>query len=145
MSCSSIGDSTFSVSLFERLEADAPILHPSLELDWDAVLNSIKRNITHLLNTRQGEAQSAPQLGLIDFNDAALTARDMALTIRRAIRHCLLTYEPRISDVEINIVSDSSTLLGMRFQLLAMINIAALAQPVEIDLLLDSNKKYRVV
>lgn len=144
MVCPSGTDSSFGVSLFERLEAGA-YHESSREPDLGEVLASVKRNITHLLNTRLGESLSAPGLGLVDFNDAALDSRDLALTIRRAISHCLLTYEPRIRDVDVRGLPDSSTLLGMQFHILASVSLGDLHRQVQIDLLLDSNKKYRVV
>ncbi|EKO3881575.1 type VI secretion system baseplate subunit TssE, partial [Vibrio metschnikovii] len=75
-------ESAFGVSFFERLEADTnPMSLTQGPNAWD-VLQSIKRNVSNILNTRMGEAQSAPSLGLVDFNDATLETLDLSLRIK---------------------------------------------------------------
>ena len=137
--------SVWSVSFFERLDADAPVRFISKGPEPVEVLDSIKRNVTHLLNTRMGESLSAPELGLVDFNDATLGTHDLALQIRRAIKHCLERYEPRITNVDIRVSSDDTTLFNRKFHIIASVDIGALHKTVEIDLLLDNSKKYRVL
>lgn len=138
-------DSAYGVSFFQRLEADAPKRSVTQGPDTDEVLQSLKRNVTNLLNARMGESLSAPELGLIDFNDASLSSHDLALQIRRAIRRCIETYEPRIKSMEIHVLPDNGSPLNLRFQVTASINAGALHRNVQIELLLDSNRKYRVV
>lgn len=138
-------DSAYGVSFFQRLETDAPKRSVTQGPDADDVLQSLKRNISNLLNARMGEALSAPELGLIDFNDASLGSHDLALQIRRAIRRCLETYEPRIKHMEIHVLPDNGSPLNLRFQVTASVDVGALHKNVQIDLLLDSNRKYRVV
>ncbi|NCO47412.1 MAG: type VI secretion system baseplate subunit TssE, partial [Vibrio sp.] len=53
-------ESAFGVGFFERLEAGTkPMSLTQGPNAWD-VLQSIKRNVSNILNTRMGEAQSAP-------------------------------------------------------------------------------------
>ena len=63
-------DSAFGISFLERLEADAKPLNIIQAPNLSEVLNSVRNNISNILNTRVGDSQSSPQLGLIDFNDA---------------------------------------------------------------------------
>ena len=137
-------DRPYGVSLFERLETDAKPKSVLQGPDPDDVLRSIKRNITRLLNTRIGESLSAPGMGLTDFNDPALGSHDLAVQIQRAVKECIERYEPRIADVEIRILEDNSTLFNRKFHILASLDIGALHRQVEIDLLLDSNRQYKV-
>ena len=95
-------ESAYGVSFFERLEAGSSLRSVTKGPDPSDVLESIKRNVSNLLNTRLGEAQSAPSLGLIDFNDATLGSNDLAVQIKFAIRHCLEKYEPRLNCMEIS-------------------------------------------
>jgi type VI secretion system protein len=138
-------DSAYGVSFFERLEADAPTRSVTKGPDPVDVLDSIKRNISNLLNTRKGEAQSAPSLGLVDFNDATLGSHDLALQIKFAIRDCLERYEPRIEKMDIRVLPDHDCPLSLRFHITAGLNTGALHDKVQIDLLLDNSRKYRVV
>ncbi len=139
----SVEDSAYGVSLFERLETDAPKRSITYGPAPDDVIESIKRSISRLLNTRVGESLSAPELGLIDFNDASLGAHDLAVQIKRAIKQCLYRYEPRIKSLDIHYFNDEFAPLNLRFEIIADINTGALHQQVQIDLVLDSNKQFR--
>ncbi|MCC4800592.1 type VI secretion system baseplate subunit TssE [Enterovibrio norvegicus] len=138
-------DSAYGVSFFQRLEADAPKRSVTQGPDPADVFESLKHNVSNLLNARIGESLSAPELGLIDFNDASLSSHDLAVQIRRAIRHCLQTYEPRLKNMDIIVQPDNGSPLNLRFQIVASVNVGALHRKFQIDLLLDSNRKYRVV
>lgn len=47
--------------------------------------------------------------------------------------------------MEIQVLPDIRSPLNLRFQIVAAVNLGALHKNVQIDLLLDSNRKYRVV
>lgn len=137
-------ESTYGVSLFERLEADAPSRSVINGPEPDDVMKSVKRNIGDILNARAGESLSTPDLGLIDFNDATAGSHDLAVRIKQEIHHCLETYEPRITDLEIKVLPDPRCPLNLRFSLTATLNTEAFHRQVQIDLLLDSARKYNV-
>lgn len=137
-------ESAFGVGFFERLEAGTlPISLTQGPDAWD-VLQSIKRNVANILNTRMGEAQSAPLLGLVDFNDATLETLDLSLRIKLAIQSCLDAFEPRLQNIVIRSESDACSPLMLRFHITAEINSEALHDKVQFNLLLDQNRKYRV-
>ncbi|MBC3618530.1 MULTISPECIES: type VI secretion system baseplate subunit TssE [Vibrio] len=137
-------ESAFGVSFFERLEAGTnPMSLTQGPNAWD-VLQSIKRNVSNILNTRMGEAQSAPSLGLVDFNDATLETLDLSLRIKLSIQRCLSLYEPRLRNIVISTDVDTFHPLTLRFYITAEINSDALHDKVQFNLLLDQNRKYRV-
>lgn len=138
-------ESVFGVSLFERLDTDVKPISLSQGPNTLAVLRSIKRNISNILNTRLGESQSSPNLGLVDFNDASMTSLDLSVQFKRSIKFCLEHFEPRLSQVEVVVFKDESDLLNLRFGITAVINTSAIHEKVKIELLLDNNKKYRVM
>lgn len=86
-------EAPYGVSFFERLDTEAAKRTVTQAPDVDDVLFSLKKNVSNLLNARIGESLSAPDLGLVDFNDASLSAHDLALQIRLTIRRCLEKYE----------------------------------------------------
>jgi len=137
-------ESSFGIGFFERLETDDDSMSVYNAPDALDVLDSIKRNVAHLLNTREGESQSAPELGLIDFNDASLSTMDLAVRIKIAINKCLALYEPRLKNISVQSISEPNDPLGLYFQLVAEINSDALHKKVNINLMLGSNRKYRV-
>ncbi|MCW8333872.1 type VI secretion system baseplate subunit TssE [Vibrio sp. SCSIO 43135] len=135
-------ESAFGVGFLERLEADAKPISLTRGPELGDVLDSIKRNVSNILNTRIGGAQSAPLLGLIDFNDATLDTMDLSLRIRIAIQSCLEVYEPRLAKIEVR--SSSELGMNLKFQIFAELNCDALHQRVQLQLMLDQNRKYRV-
>lgn len=137
-------ESAFGVGFLERLEADTKPMSLTQGPDAMDVLQSIKRNVSNILNTRLGEAQSAPMLGLVDFNDATLEALDLSLRIKLAIQNCLVAYEPRLRNIEIRAESDAFSPLMLRFNIVAEINSEVLHDKVQLSLLLDQNRKYQV-
>lgn len=137
-------ESAFGVGFFERLEAGSRPMSLTQGPDaWD-VLESVKRNVSNILNTRVGGAESSPHLGLIDFNDATLETMDLSLRIRLAIQHCLQTYEPRLTNIQVRADSNERDPLSLRFHIVAMLNSEALHDKVQFNLLLDQNRQYRV-
>ncbi|WP_027695681.1 type VI secretion system baseplate subunit TssE [Vibrio litoralis] len=137
-------DSAFGISFLERLEADAKPLNIIQAPNLSEVLNSVRNNISNILNTRVGDSQSSPQLGLIDFNDATLEVSDLSMTIRLAIKRCLDIYEPRLKNISVYTSLDNFDAFSLRFQILAELDHQAIHKKVKLDLMLDQNKKYRV-
>ncbi|MEF1254021.1 type VI secretion system baseplate subunit TssE [Vibrio sp. M260112] len=138
-------ESTFGVGFFERLEANSNNVSLTQGPDASDVLQSIKLNVSRILNTRVGGAQSSRELGLIDFNDATLDTLDLSLKITLAIQDCLNNFEPRLHKVEVVPETDSYSPLSLKFIITAEINSEAIHDRVQFSLLLDQNRKYRVI
>lgn len=138
-------ESTFGVGFFERLEANANSVSMTQGPNPSDVLKSIKLNVSKILNTRVGGAQSSPELGLIDFNDATLDTLDLSLKVKLAIQDCLHNFEPRLKNVEVVSQTDSYSPLSLQFKITAQINSEAIHDRVQFSLLLDQNRKYRVI
>lgn len=137
-------DSVFGVGFLERLDVNTKPMSLSQGPDSIDVLNSIKSNVANILNTRLGEAQSAPNLGLIDFNDASLGTMDLSLRVKLAVQNCLSSYEPRLCNIHIQTVTDPSNPLSLCFYINADINSSVLHEKVKISLILGNDRKYRV-
>lgn len=137
-------DSIFGVGFLERLDSKDKAFSLTTGPEAADVLESIKRNVSNILNTRIGGAQSAPSLGLVDFNDATQETMDLSLRIKLAIKHCIDRYEPRLKNALIYVESDLYNPLRLQFRIEAAINSEALHKKVQFSLLLDQNRKYRV-
>ncbi|ANU39464.1 type VI secretion system baseplate subunit TssE [Vibrio scophthalmi] len=134
----------FGVGFFERLEANAKPISLTQGPDVSDVLESIKRNVSNILNSRIGGSQSAPELGLIDFNDATLETLDLSVRIKLAIQHCLEMYEPRLIHIVVSAEQAMPSSLALKFHIIATVNSEAIHEKVQFSLLLDQNRKYRV-
>ena len=132
----------FGVGLFERLAADLQCEYADSSLD--AVIDSIKRNVSHILNTRIGESQSCPELGLIDFNDGSCGSVDLGVRMRNAIKACLSRFEPRLTNIDVCVLFDERNPMVLRFHIYGSITVASNKDKLMIDLLLDNNNRYRV-
>ena len=138
-------ESVYGVSLFERLKVDADPISLSKGPNSAEVLRSIKRNVSNILNTRTGESLSSPELGLVDFNDASMAILDLSIRVKLSIKRCLEEFEPRLKEVDVMVIQDEREPLNLRFSVTATIDTTAIHERVNINLLLDSNRKYRVL
>ncbi|MFM2476469.1 type VI secretion system baseplate subunit TssE [Celerinatantimonas sp. MCCC 1A17872] len=138
-------ESAYGVSFFERLEADSVSRSITQGPSVQDVLESIKHNVANILNTRMGESLSAPELGLIDFNDAMLESSDLSMHLRLAIRRALEHYEPRLCNLDVQVHSDPDRPIDLRFHVTANVNRGALHHSVQIELVLENSRKYKVL
>ncbi|WP_058910624.1 type VI secretion system baseplate subunit TssE [Entomohabitans teleogrylli] len=132
-----------AASLFERIqEREAGASRYSRAAD---LLASIKCNLNQVLNSHPGGSQSAPQLGVIDLNDATASAADFRKSIEDAIRNCIICYEPRISRVAVSAgVSDYQDPLTLSFHILAHVDFDDMDNVVEFNIHLDNHQRYHL-
>ncbi len=95
--------------LLSRIASEAPI---------DEV-GAVLEHLRVLLNTRQGEAPCAPDLGVMDLSDVVHAFPAAGTGLARAIRATILRYEPRLTHVNVRYVPDDGLLL--RFEISAQI------------------------
>jgi len=103
------------LSLFERLEKKRASIY-SMNIDHQSMIESVKSNLQQMLNVREGSVSSLPDYGMPDFNDLVYEFPDAIYQLQVAIRQFLLKYEPRIEDVLVSCVPDSSQPLQLRYQ-----------------------------
>ncbi len=83
-------------------------------------LESIVEHLRALLNTRQGEAPTAPDFGVVDFTDLVHNFPEAIQTLQRCIRTTILQYEPRLKNVVVQHVRDDEVLV-LKFQITAQL------------------------
>lgn len=109
------------------------------------LLQSIRRNLENVLNTRSGSCYGSPELGIPDLNDDALVSSDFRQEIGRGIRDCILRYEPRLFDVTVDADSpDVSAPQELRFHIVAQVSFNDASDLLEFEILLDNRQRYRV-
>ncbi len=131
-----------TTSLFERIQGKSSGSSQSSRMN--ALLNSIKLHLSYVLNSRPGACQSANELGVIDLNDATITAIDFQASLEEAITNCILNYEPRISNVVVRAVNDDIEPLALDFNITATIALDNHIQVAEFNIQLDNNRRYRL-
>ncbi|WP_414648288.1 type VI secretion system baseplate subunit TssE [Dyella sp.] len=99
-------------------------------------IHAVKRHLKWLLNARQGCSQSSPDLGLSDFNDAAIGSADLALRVRQDIERLVAAYEPRVQVLSVRVCPDPDQPLDLHFRLDCLVPVHHAEEKVEIDLLI---------
>lgn len=137
-----LGGAPLGGRLFERLAAPhQPVLRKEADELVD-VVESIKRHLVDLLNSHPGNSACAPELGLLDFNDATIGVLDLERNIQRAICQCIERYEPRVKRVDVESLPNHGDPLQLRFQVHATVSLGRENTQATIDLLLN-NKRYQ--
>jgi len=86
-------------------------------VDADAYIRSIKANIGRILNERRGSSPATPDYGLADFNDGATESDDMSKYIMADIRRCIMSFEPRVSAVDVRALPGVTSPLDLTYEL----------------------------
>ena len=111
-----LGNGLLGSRLFERLAApDQPVQRKEGD-ELIGVVESVKRHLVELLNSHPGNSACAPELGLLDFNDATIGVLDLERNVQQAICQCIERYEPRVKRVEVESLPNHGDPLQLRFQ-----------------------------
>lgn len=132
-----------AASLFDRIRGAEQ--DRSRDEELDSLIASVKRQLDRMLNTRPGNCRSAPELGVIDLNDATQSSADVLGRIREAIRQCICEYEPRIVQVEVMSADSGATPLEMSFRVTAHVRLEELEQVTSFNIHMDSQRHYRMI
>lgn len=130
-------------SFFERLDPDLPVVRSVDDSNQlAAVVGAIKRHLEWLLNSRQGNSQSAPELGLSDFNDATGGSTDFTLKIARNIKETIQRYEPRVIVQDVEYSPNPDNPLELTFKVVGQIPLKQNNKEVLIELILNGHTKH---
>ena len=129
------------LGLFDRLASSEkrPVRSHNLGVSSEQILQSIKRNLELVLNTKKGCSLSSPELGLEDFNDAVMGSADMYISIAKDIKRSIDTYEPRVRVESVAYHPSDMSPFQIGFKLMCIINVSHKHKREEIELLLDKH------
>lgn len=129
-----------SASLFERIQGKESYSFPNNR--EQELLNSIKRHLNEVLNSRPGACQCAVDLGVTDLNDATASTSDFRKSIEQSIKDCIESYEPRISTVTVQSLINHGDPLLLSFHIRAHVNFDNIGDVIEFNIQLDNNRRY---
>ncbi len=134
-------------SFLKRVDTEGPPVKSVDESDnITATIEAVKFNLQQILNTRQGSSESAPSMGLLDFNDATGGSTDFALKIARNIKDTIEAYESRVRIKDVVFIPTPERPLDLNFKITGVLSIKHKAEIITIELLLDGlYKQYRIV
>ena len=74
--------------------------------DLDALMDSVRRQLARLLNSRHGLSEAQPDYGLPALTDLVVGSGDYALAVQKAIQTAIEKYEPRLRRIRVSRVQD---------------------------------------
>ena len=81
---------------------------------------SIAEHLRVLLNTRMGEAVTAPRFGVVDFTELVHGFPASIQVLQQSIRATILEFEPRLKTVTVRHTPDENPLV-LRFEITAQL------------------------
>lgn len=75
---------------------------PSATEDVEALMDSVRRHLGRLLNSRHGLSEAMPDYGLPALTDLTIGSRDYVRSIQDAIQKAIRKYEPRLQNVRVS-------------------------------------------
>jgi type VI secretion system protein len=133
----------FDRSLLERID-EPEQRDRRLNADPAQLSQSIARNLTRMLNVRQGSVSTLPDYGMPDFNDLVGRFPDGLNLMRRAIRTSIERYEPRLRRVTVKHVVNEDDPLDLRFRITASMILEDRDEPVAFETLIGSSGQIKI-
>jgi type VI secretion system protein len=132
--------------LLERLRAIDQ--HPEWrgESDPKTAIASVLSHLGRILNTHQGSALTAPDLGMPDFTSiAGSLSADSLPEMAETIAQVIVKYEPRLTDVKVEFETLPDRPFMIAFKLSAKLRVENHEMPVIFETMLDSDGHITVV
>lgn len=126
-------------SLFDRIYTESNIDDYQIS---SSRIDSIKLNLSKILNCRPGSSQSTKNIGVVDLNDATMGTSEIKANICRAIKNCIEQYEPRIIQVKVTALANDIDLLTMEFDIQAVIKDDLGTDSIEFKIHYDNKQRY---
>lgn len=109
------------------------------------VVKSILDYLRLILNTRQGNAQIAPDFGVPDFTSMiGATGLDAVRSIEESMTEVILKYEPRLANVKLQFVPEEDKPLALHFKLQGKLALDGQEMPVVFETVLDPDGQISV-
>lgn len=126
-------------SLFDRIYTESHC--DDYQLNKSSI-DSIKLNLSKILNCRPDSSQSTKAIGVVDLNDATMGTSEIKAHICRAIKNCIEQYEPRILQVEVIARTNDIDLLTMEFAIKAIVKDDLGINNIEFKIYYDNKQRY---
>lgn len=128
--------------LLERLRAYEQ--DPDRRGVWnpDQVMNSVLEHLKALLNTRQGSAMIADDLGLPDFTNMIRSFDEMTYDeLARHIEKVVEKYEPRLTKIRIEVLPKDDKVLKLKFKIEGKLRVPSADMDISFETVVDPEGK----
>lgn len=136
--------------LFDRLEDEHPYesfeQQPRRVLDREELLQSIRKELDLLLNTRSSRVPDTPDphewtvldWGLPDFSPAFTRSPSDRRQLARRIEQAIVAFEPRLREPVVEVLEREPHEHELRIHISGSVQLGSLAEPVAFPLMLDT-------
>lgn len=130
-------------SLLERIASGRR--EAKIDLDPEALMSSVLRNLERLFNVRHGNVATRPDYGLPDFNSLVHRFPDAGMEFRRAIKRAIDEFEPRLKNVTVAPDADDTLdRLTLRFRITARLEVKGLKHHVNFTTQVNDDGRLEV-
>ncbi|MEZ6037385.1 MAG: type VI secretion system baseplate subunit TssE [Planctomycetota bacterium] len=130
-------------TLFERLRDGRAARDPSMSLDRARLRQSIAENLERIFGSRELHAPAQPDYGMPDPNTILHADDGGADLLRRRLKLCVESFEPRLSSVRVLHIESAEIGHKIRFSLQATLRSTP-PEPISIDATIDAYGRIRV-
>lgn len=134
----------FERSLLERIDNPPEDTKRKLNLDLNALSDSILAHLYRMLNTRHGDSIIHPDYGMPDMNELLEKFPDAVFELKKAIQISIEKYEPRLKKVVINHIADEHNPCTLKFEITAQLAIDGKDNKFWFETFVDATGKARV-
>lgn len=114
--------------------------------NMDTVKASVLDHLNSLLNTRQGSAMIAVDLGMPDFTNMVRSFDEMTCdNLAAEIKFVLEKYEPRLSGVRIEVLPMDEKVLKMKFKIEGKLRLSRGNMEITFETIVDPEGKIELV
>ena len=112
----------------------------------DALIESVTQYLGRILNTRQGSVLIDPKFGVPDFTNIGSGGLEQGSLdqISNEISRMISRYEPRISDVQVLIDKEKTSILALNFNILCNLKLDNQVHPLKLQAIVGGNGRVRV-
>jgi type VI secretion system protein len=108
----------FDQRLLERLRSMEENPETRVERNLPRLINSVIGHLQRLLNTHQGSVPIAEDYGVPDITNAPGEGfLEATQRIERTLQQVIMKYEPRLTNVRMNLISEKDDVLNLRFKM----------------------------
>lgn len=115
-------------------------------MNVDVIKRSVLEHLSALLNTRQGSAMIAPDLGMPDFTNMIRSFDDMTYEdLAAEIQLVLEKYEPRLAETHIEVIPRDNHALKMKFKIEGKLRLPSGNMAISFETIVDPEGKIDLV
>lgn len=128
-------------SLFERL-GGLPADRSSDRKE--SVRDSVAAHLSKMLSTRAGSVLALPDYGMPDLNNMNLSLHDAVSVARADILRFIATYEPRLTQVNVEAVTNEDNRLQLAFVIEGLLQVEGLTSRVRMSAQLQGSGEVSI-